>query len=203
MRPVRHRQLNGRLCAAAPMGETWRTEIKQMSLHPHWTPEHTTATESMKIPRQWLAEAGVETFVPAAPSFRCTEPHVLIPLIKIEKVVRTRPLDANGFCRDRMMRILVGIRTGMILCHQSPWRKSAQVSIVFGMELTASMPRLRLASGTCPQKFVSCISMCLARSGAIKFRELCQCLGRSHASINARTAITLSSKCVFSGCLSI
>jgi hypothetical protein len=44
------------------------------------------------------------------PSFRCTAPHVLIALADIERVVRTVALDANGFCRKRMMRILVGIR---------------------------------------------------------------------------------------------
>jgi hypothetical protein len=57
-----------------------------------------------------LTEAGLQNFVAIQPSFRCTAPHVLIALADIERVVRTVALDANGFCRKRMMRILVGIR---------------------------------------------------------------------------------------------
>lgn len=84
-----------------------------MSPHSHGTPEDTTATgKSMKIPPEWLAEAGVENFVPDSSSFRCTGAQDLIPLTKIERVIRTVSLDANGLCRDRMMRILVGIRNG-------------------------------------------------------------------------------------------
>jgi hypothetical protein len=66
--------------------------------------------ETMEIPPEWLAEAGLQNFVATRPSFRCTASHDLIPLADIERIVRTVPLDANGFCRDRMMRILVGIR---------------------------------------------------------------------------------------------
>jgi hypothetical protein len=66
--------------------------------------------ETMQIPPEWLTEAGLQNFVAIQPSFRCTAPHVLIALADIERVVRTVALDANGFCRKRMMRILVGIR---------------------------------------------------------------------------------------------
>jgi hypothetical protein len=66
----------------------------------------------MEIPPAWLVEVGVQNFIPNEPSYRCTAPHILIPLAHIEKVVRTRPLDANGFCHDRMVRVLAGIRDG-------------------------------------------------------------------------------------------
>jgi hypothetical protein len=66
--------------------------------------------ETMKIPPEWIFEAGMQNYVPTRPSFRCTAPHVLIALDNIESVVRIRPLDANGFCRDRMIRLLTGIR---------------------------------------------------------------------------------------------
>jgi len=71
-----------------------------------------TVNESMEIPFEWLAQAGMQDFVVTSQSYRCTAPHVLIPLTNIERVVRARSLDANGFCYDRMMRILVGIRDG-------------------------------------------------------------------------------------------
>jgi hypothetical protein len=71
--------------------------------------------ESMDIPPEWLREAGVLNFATTSPAFRCTAPHVLIPLEEIEPVVRTVPLDANGFQRDRLMRILVGICDGCAL----------------------------------------------------------------------------------------
>jgi hypothetical protein len=75
--------------------------------------EHTNGPivlQSMEIPPAWLVDAGVQDYVPNRPSYRCTAPHVLIATAHIERVVRTRPLDANGFCRDRMIRILAGIR---------------------------------------------------------------------------------------------
>jgi hypothetical protein len=68
--------------------------------------------ETMEIPPAWLAEAGVHGYIATRPSFNCSASHVSIPLADIERVVRTRPLDANGFCHDRMIRILVGIRDG-------------------------------------------------------------------------------------------
>jgi hypothetical protein len=63
----------------------------------------------MEIPPEWLSDAGLQHFVTTGLSFRCTAPHVLIPLSHIERVVRSLPLDGNGFCRERMMRLLVGI----------------------------------------------------------------------------------------------
>jgi hypothetical protein len=68
--------------------------------------------QSMQIPAEWLREAGVQSFAPRASSFRCPEPHDLIALAYIEPVIRTVPLDCNGFAHDRMIRILVGIRIG-------------------------------------------------------------------------------------------
>ena len=62
----------------------------------------------MQIPAEWLREAGVQTFAPKASSFRCPESHDLIALAYIEPVIRTVPLDCNGFAHDRMIRILVG-----------------------------------------------------------------------------------------------
>jgi hypothetical protein len=68
--------------------------------------------ETMEIPPEWLAEAGLNNFVATSSGFKCSAPHVLIPLADIERVVRDRPLDANGFCHDRMIRVLVGVRDG-------------------------------------------------------------------------------------------
>jgi hypothetical protein len=53
--------------------------------------------QTMEIPPEWLAEAGLQNFVATQPSFRCTAPHVLIALADIERMVRIVPLDANGF----------------------------------------------------------------------------------------------------------
>jgi hypothetical protein len=72
-------------------------------------------TESMQIPSEWLREAGVEAFTPAAPNYRCTVPHVPLPLLDIEPVLRAKPLDANGFAHDRMIRILLAIRDAVTL----------------------------------------------------------------------------------------
>ena len=66
--------------------------------------------ESMEIPPAWLVEAGLQNFVTSSTSYRCTAPHDLIPLTDIERVVRIRPLDADGFCHERMIRVLIGIR---------------------------------------------------------------------------------------------
>jgi hypothetical protein len=41
-------------------------------------------------------EPGVQNYVVTERSFRSIEPHVLIPLADIEKLVRLVPLDANG-----------------------------------------------------------------------------------------------------------
>jgi hypothetical protein len=71
-----------------------------------------TATHPHMIPDDWLSEAGLVGFVPSQRSFRCDEPHVLVPLVAIEPIMRNEgvTLDANGFRRDRMMSILHGIR---------------------------------------------------------------------------------------------
>jgi hypothetical protein len=69
-------------------------------------------SETMEIPPEWLAEAGLQTYVATRPSFRCSAPHVLIALTDIDRMVRVVPLDANGFRRDKMMPVLVGIRDG-------------------------------------------------------------------------------------------
>jgi hypothetical protein len=68
----------------------------------------------MLIPHEWIAAAGLTDFKPDRSSFRCDEPHVLMRLTDIEPPLRNAgvTLDANGFRRDRMMRILEGIRDG-------------------------------------------------------------------------------------------
>jgi hypothetical protein len=65
-----------------------------------------------QVPSEWLAKAGLRTFKPSRPSFRCETNHVLIALSEIEQPMRNASvtLDANGFGRDRMMNILTGIR---------------------------------------------------------------------------------------------
>src|SRR6185437_9938469 len=75
--------------------------------------------QSMIIPDDWLAEAGAQNFRPAAArrGFRCDDQHQLVALADIEKPIRRSdyPLDANGFQRDRMLRILAGIRDNVSL----------------------------------------------------------------------------------------
>jgi hypothetical protein len=65
---------------------------------------------SMEIPSEWLAEAGLTDFMPGHCSFRCTKMHELVSLNHIQRVIRTVSLDTNGFHRERMMSILLGIR---------------------------------------------------------------------------------------------
>ncbi len=67
-----------------------------------------------QVPDEWLIEAGVKNFVPSLASFRCDVPHELVALVDIETPLRRWDviLDANGFGRDRMLRILEGIRRG-------------------------------------------------------------------------------------------
>jgi hypothetical protein len=67
---------------------------------------------SMIIPPAWMAEAGITDFTPRSRAFRCAAPHSCIALTDIEVPLRGSeyPLDANGFCRDRMVRLLIGIR---------------------------------------------------------------------------------------------
>ena len=75
--------------------------------------------QSMVVPAEWLAEARVQSFrpAPAQLSFRCDERHQLVALTDIERPTRRsdHPLDANGFRRERMVRILAGIRDNVSL----------------------------------------------------------------------------------------
>jgi hypothetical protein len=54
--------------------------------------------QSMIIPTEWLAEAGVQNFRPTRPSYRCDAVHELIALSDIEVPLRNSgyPLDMNG-----------------------------------------------------------------------------------------------------------
>ena len=88
--------------------------------------------KSMDIPTQWLREAGVLSFVPKRPGFRCTEPHVLVALKDIEPAIRTVPLDGNGFAHDRLIRILVGIRVGCAL-PPIPVERKERASHLYGL----------------------------------------------------------------------
>jgi hypothetical protein len=65
-----------------------------------------------EIPSVWIAESGLQKFKPSRSAFRCDLPHILIALSEIEMPMRLphATLDANGFSRERMMRILAGIR---------------------------------------------------------------------------------------------
>jgi hypothetical protein len=65
-----------------------------------------------QVPPEWIAQAGLTGFIPSRSGFRCNDAHTLIALADIEPPLRDPgvTLDANGFNRDRMMRILEGIR---------------------------------------------------------------------------------------------
>jgi hypothetical protein len=65
-----------------------------------------------QVPGDWLINAGLRNFKPSRCSYRCESPHVLLALTDTEPPLRNADvkLDANGFCRNRMRRILVGIR---------------------------------------------------------------------------------------------
>jgi hypothetical protein len=73
--------------------------------------------QSMVIPVQWMAEAGVQGFKATRPTFRCDDPHECIALTDIEMPLRKSgyPLDANGLRHGRMVSILVGIRDDVSL----------------------------------------------------------------------------------------
>lgn len=73
--------------------------------------------ELMVIPSAWMAEAGVQDFKPAQRAYRCDDLHECVALADIEVPLRNSgyPLDANGFGRDRMVRILMGIRDNVSL----------------------------------------------------------------------------------------
>jgi hypothetical protein len=65
-----------------------------------------------RIPPDWIIEAGLQDFKPARKGFRCDQEHELVALADIEPPKRNLgvTLDQNGFGRDRMMKILLGIR---------------------------------------------------------------------------------------------
>jgi hypothetical protein len=71
----------------------------------------------MIIPAEWLAEACLQNFRPAKRGFRCNVPHQMVALDDIEVPLRRSgyQLDANGFCHDRMVRLLTGIRDDVAL----------------------------------------------------------------------------------------
>jgi hypothetical protein len=66
------------------------------------------------IPPEWLREAGLQHFTPSTPGYRCDTEHESIAMSDIEPCKRLEGvvLDANGFNRQRMIKILVGIRDG-------------------------------------------------------------------------------------------
>ncbi|MEH2485759.1 hypothetical protein [Bradyrhizobium sp. AZCC 2230] len=61
-----------------------------------------------------MKEAGVSFYVPpeGQEAYRCEQDHILVELTAIEPPRRNPgfALDENGFRRDRMLRVLVGIR---------------------------------------------------------------------------------------------
>jgi hypothetical protein len=65
-----------------------------------------------EIPPEWIEAVGVVAFQPTAQSYRCDVPHTLMALTDIDLPRRNEgvTLDANGFGRARMVRILEGIR---------------------------------------------------------------------------------------------
>jgi hypothetical protein len=71
-------------------------------------------SETMQIPAEWMAEAGVENFRPARNSFRCSGAHELIAVADIEGIARAVPIDRNGFAHDRMISVLAGIRDDVL-----------------------------------------------------------------------------------------
>jgi hypothetical protein len=73
--------------------------------------------QSMIVPPEWLAEAGVQNFQPTQRAYRCDDTHECITLADIEAPLRRSgyPLDANGFRHDRMVRLLTGIRDNVSL----------------------------------------------------------------------------------------
>jgi hypothetical protein len=73
--------------------------------------------QSMIVPPEWMAEAGVRNFKPMRRAYSCDDPHECIALADIEVPLRNSgvPLDANGFRHDRMVRLLTGIRDNVSL----------------------------------------------------------------------------------------
>jgi hypothetical protein len=69
-------------------------------------------TRQHTIPSEWIAAAGLKDFKSAASAFRCDLPHQLMAISAIGLPMRAEgvTLDANGFNRERMLKILSGIR---------------------------------------------------------------------------------------------
>jgi hypothetical protein len=65
---------------------------------------------TMEIPGRWLAEIGLGGFMPPRSAIRCAAPHELLAIEEIEPLVRSVPIDANGFRRSKMMSVLELIR---------------------------------------------------------------------------------------------
>ena len=91
-----------------------------MQHRPNATPaSQVEVPQSMIIPAEWMAEASVQDFrpAPAQRAFRCDTDHKLVALADIEVPLRKSdyPLDANGFHRERMVRLLIGIRANISL----------------------------------------------------------------------------------------
>jgi hypothetical protein len=65
-----------------------------------------------EIPAKWLQLAGMQNFKPLRSSYRCDQPHTLIPVANIEPPQRAPGVirDANGFRRDDMMKLLADIK---------------------------------------------------------------------------------------------
>ena len=83
------------------------------------------------IPSEWILEAGLQSFEPSASGYHCDVPHTLVALEEIKPARRNEgvTLDSNGFNRERMMRVLTGIRHGEPIppilvwpAETGPWR---------------------------------------------------------------------------------
>jgi hypothetical protein len=61
------------------------------------------------VPTEWITEAGLNNFRASSSAYRCDAPHILIAIAEIVPIKRIRPLDRNGFNRDRTMAVLRGI----------------------------------------------------------------------------------------------
>jgi hypothetical protein len=64
-----------------------------------------------EIPDDWLAEAGMDSFIRAGVSYRSTPAARLLPLTAVEPVYRLvgHPKDWRGFDRVRLISVLKGI----------------------------------------------------------------------------------------------
>lgn len=67
-----------------------------------------------EIPDGWLADAGIDGFIPTASAYRSTAEATPVPLREIEPPYRTSqtPKDWCGFDRTRFVAVMNGIVTG-------------------------------------------------------------------------------------------